>query len=57
MSPKELLYIEDALNHVQFLKMQCTECANQLKDQNLKNFVNDLIQQNTQLFNQLYQVL
>ncbi len=57
MSPKELLYIEDALNHVQFLKIQCTECANQLKDQNLKNFVNELVQQNTQLFNQIYQVL
>jgi hypothetical protein len=57
MSPKELLYIEDALNHVQFLKTQCTDCANQLKDQTLKNFVNDLAQKNTQLFDQIYQTL
>ena len=30
MSPKELLYIEDALSHTQFLMNQCREAANQL---------------------------
>ena len=31
MSEKELLYLEDALGHEQFLMTQCTECAAKLK--------------------------
>ena len=33
MSPKELLYIEDALGHTKFLTMQCREAAGSLTDQ------------------------
>ena len=32
MSPKELLYIEDALGHTQFLMNQCRTAASQLTD-------------------------
>ena len=32
MSPKELLYIEDALGHTQFLMAQCREAASRLTD-------------------------
>ena len=32
MSPKELLYIEDALSHTQFMMNQCRDAANQLTD-------------------------
>ena len=32
MSPKELLYIEDALGHEQQMKKSCTDFANQLQD-------------------------
>ena len=32
MSPKELLYIEDALGHTQFLMVQCRTAASQLSD-------------------------
>lgn len=57
MSPKELLYIEDALNHEQFLKKQCSDCANQLQDASLKNFVNDLTKKHDQIFKEIYQTL
>jgi len=57
LSPKELLYIEDALNHEQFMKTQCTECANQLKDPALKNFVGQLAQRHTQIFDEIYRTL
>jgi hypothetical protein len=42
MSEKELLYLEDALTHEQFLQKQCTECASKLSDPELKNFVSTL---------------
>ena len=32
MSPKELLYIEDALGHAQYLMTQCRTAASQLTD-------------------------
>ena len=37
MSPKELLYLEDALGYEQFLKSQCQEAVQQLQDADLKN--------------------
>ena len=39
MSPKELLYIEDALGHEKQMKDCCTDYANMLQDGELKNFV------------------
>lgn len=57
MSPKELLYVEDALNHAQFMKVQCQECANQLTDPVLKNFVSDLSNKHSDIFNELYRTL
>ena len=38
MSPKELLYIEDALGHTQFLMNQCRTAAQQLVNGNQKLF-------------------
>ena len=57
MSPKELLYIEDALNHEQFMKIQCADCANKLQDPVLKNFVSQLEQRHTQIFDEIYRTL
>lgn len=54
MSPKELLYIEDALGHEQFLQTQCREAAQALQNPELKNYVNQLAQQHAQLFQKLY---
>lgn len=57
MSPKELLYIEDALGHEQFLQQQCCECASKLQDAELKNYVENLKTQHQQTYQQFYQLL
>jgi len=57
MSPKELMYIEDALSHEQFLATQCQQAAQSLQNPELKNYVNQLAQQHQQLFNKLYQLV
>lgn len=57
MSPKELLYIEDALGHEQQMKKSCTDFANQLQDPELKNFVQGLCNKHQQSFNRFYGLL
>ena len=57
MSEKELLSLEDALTHEQFLQKQCTECASKLSDPELKNFVSTLAAGHTELFKTFYNVL
>lgn len=57
MSPKELMYLEDALSHEQFLKTQCQQAAQALQDPELKNYVQQLANTHTQLFKQLYQLV
>ncbi len=57
MSPKELMYIEDALGHEQFLQTQCQQAAQALQNQELKNYVTQLANQHQQLFQQLYQLV
>lgn len=57
MSPKELLYIEDALNHEKFLKTQCQQAIQGLQDPELKGYVQQLMDKHKQIFNQLYQLV
>ena len=57
MSPKELLYIEDALGHEQFLKTQCQDPANNLQDGELKNYVSQLVMKHDELFKQFYNLV
>ena len=57
MSPKELLYIEDALGHEQFLKTQCQDTANNLQDGELKNYVSQLVMKHDELFKQIYNLV
>ena len=57
MSPKELLYIEDALEHTQFLMTQCRDAANSLQDASLRNQAQQLASKNQQLFNQFYNLV
>ncbi len=54
MSPKELLYIEDALGHEKFLKQQCQEAVQNLQDQELKNCVEQMAAKHQQIFDQFY---
>ena len=54
MSPKELLYIEDALGHTQFLTTQCREAANTLSDPVLRRQAQNLADSNQKLFDRFY---
>ncbi|MBQ1271436.1 MAG: hypothetical protein IIW34_03870 [Clostridia bacterium] len=57
MSPKELLYIEDALNHEKHMKSCCTQNAECLSDPSLKNMVSDMAAKHQAVFDKLYQLL
>ena len=57
MTPKELLYIEDALGHTRFLMTPCRLAANQLTDPELKRRVQQLINGNQKLFTQFYDLV
>ena len=54
MSPKELLYIEDALGHEKQIKATCQESANQLEDKDLSSFVQSVAERHTAAFNKFY---
>ena len=57
MTPKELLYIEDALGHTRFLMTQCSLAANQLTDPELKRRVQQLINGNQKQVTQFYDLV
>jgi len=57
MSPKELLYIDDALGHEQFLITQCREAAGALQDPVLKSCVQRMQKAHQDLFTQFYQLV
>lgn len=57
MSPKELLYIEDALGHTQFLMNQCRTAASQLRDPVLQRQAQQLVNTNQKLFNQFLNLM
>ena len=42
MSPKELLYIEDALGHTEESKKCCTDFSNQVQDPALRTLLSDI---------------
>lgn len=53
MTPKELLYMEDALGMEQQLKTKCTDYANMIENPQLKNMVTELSQTHQQHFTDL----
>ena len=57
MSPKELLYIEDALGHEKQMKDLFTGFSGQIQDAELKNFVQDLCTKHQSNFDKLYGLL
>ena len=57
MSPKELLYVEDALGHEKILKAQCQNAISELTDPDLKGFVQQMMNDHQQLFSQFYQLV
>lgn len=57
MSPKELLYIEDALGHEKFMKSQCQKTVSGIQDLELKNYVEQLVTKHEETFNEFYNLL
>lgn len=57
MSPKELLYIEDALGHEKFEKTLCLNTESNLQDESLKQLVQEHINKHEKTFQELYQLL
>lgn len=57
MTPKELLYIEDALGHEKYFQTKCNQTANQLQDGELKTCVEQLAKQHSQIFQSFYSLL
>lgn len=57
MSPKELLYVEDALGHELFLHNQCRQAAQNLTDPELKNFVQQMLRKHQELFGRFYNLV
>ena len=57
MSPKELLYLEDALGHAKFLVGQCQEAVGTLQDAALKKRAQQLLGTNKQLYNAFCQTV
>lgn len=51
MSPKELLYIEDALGHEKQIKCTCQDSAAKLMDKELADFATTLATKHTECFN------
>lgn len=57
MTSKELLYIEDALGHENFMKSCSTKTSNQLQDATLSAYMVELEKKHTELFNSFLNLL
>lgn len=57
MSPKELLYVQDALSHEQMMKKKCAETAARLTDPELKRFVEAMAEDHCRTFGRFYGLL
>ncbi len=57
MTSKELLYVEDALGHEQFMKSCSKKTSEQLTDANLSNYMKELEQTHNEIFNKFLNLL
>ena len=57
MSPKELLYVEDALGHTQYMMTQCRAAVESLADPVLRNQAQQLYNANQRLFKSFYELV
>ena len=57
MTNKELLYVEDALGHISFLKESFKDASNKLMDVPLSNYMKELKQEQDDIFNNFYNLL
>ncbi len=57
MTSKELLYVEDALGHENFMKTCSKNTAVQLTDPTLSSYIAELEQKHTEIFNKFLNLL
>jgi len=57
MTSKELLYVEDALGHENFMKTCSKKTAAQIQDPALSSYIAELEQKHTELFNKFLNLL
>ena len=57
MTPKEVMYVEDALGHAQFLRSQCQDAVNSLTDPVLKQQAQQWLDKNAQTFQRFYSLV
>ena len=57
MTSKELLYVEDALGHENFMKSCSTNASNQLTDPTLSAYAVELGKKHTELFDKFLNLL
>ena len=57
MTPKEVMYVEDALAHAQFMQQQCCEAVSKLQDESLKQQAQQLMDKNQETFRRLYSLV
>ena len=57
MTPKEVLYLEDAMGHAQFLRTQCQDAVNALTDPTLKQQAQQWLDKNAQTFRRFYSLV
>lgn len=57
MTSKELLYIEDALGHENFMKSCATKTSSKLTDPTLSAYIGELVQKHTDLANKFLNLL
>ncbi len=57
MSPKELLYIEDALGHEKFFMTQCQEAVQKLQDKELQQYAQQMYGKHQEIFGKFYNLV
>lgn len=57
MTSKELLYVEDALEHECIMKSCASKTSTQLNDVTLSNYVKELEKEHTELYNKFLNLL
>ena len=57
MTNKELLYVEDALGHENFMKSCSQKTSSQLQDTVLSSYIGELVQKHTEIYNKFLNLL
>lgn len=57
MTSKELLYVEDALGHENFMKSCSQKTSSKIQDPTLSAYIAELTQKHTELFNSFLNLL